>query len=237
MKRMLLLIFIASLFVLIGWGQQPSEKLQAYQENNEIIGSEKDEIIGEVSETIYDTIDRSNSKAEEIFIGPIEGLGEDVTPPEGRYRISTGEPPVTEDGAVMMVPQSGRVLVYDVAGVLLLSEIIDYSFVGSVTLDLDGSHTVHIDGLDDAMIIPVDTVVSNDLSAGIWEVGKDIEAGNYSVFPTEFGFGDLQIFEKGKSPRLFEFLDTTPDTAVEVELKEGQKLKVSSLYSLTFEPL
>ncbi|WP_052345877.1 hypothetical protein [Paucisalibacillus sp. EB02] len=230
MKQVIFLIFFISILVLSGCGQKPSEKVLAYQENNEIIGPEKDEIIGEVSDTIYDSIDRSNSEAEEIFLGPIEGLGEDITPPEGRYRISADMPP---DGS----PQSGRILVYDEAGVLLLSEIIDYSFTGSVTVDLNGSHTVHIDGLDYAMLIPVETQSSNDLSAGIWEVGKDIEAGKYSVFLTEFGFGDLQIFEKDKSPRLFEFLDTTTETAVEIELKEGQKLKISGLYSLSFEPL
>jgi hypothetical protein len=230
MKRVLFLVLIIGLFVLSGCGQEPSEIVLAYQENSEIIGSEKDSIIGEVSDTIYDSIDRSNAKAEEIFLGPIEGQGVDITPPEGRYRISADMPP---DG----MPQSGRILVHDEEGVLLLSEIIDYSFAGSVTVDLSGSHTVHIDGLDYAMLIPEETKVSDDLSAGIWEVGKDIAAGNYSIFPTDYGFGDLQIFEEGKSPRLFEFLNTSPETAVELELKEGQKLKITGIYSLKFKPL
>ncbi|WP_096270237.1 LptM family lipoprotein [Paucisalibacillus globulus] len=230
MKRVLFLVLIIGLFALSGCGQEPSEIVLAYQENSEIIGSEKDSIIGEVSDTIYDSIDRSNAKAEEIFLGPIEGQGVDITPPEGRYRISADMPP---DG----MPQSGRILVHDEEGVLLLSEIIDYSFAGSVTVDLSGSHTVHIDGLDYAMLIPEETKVSDDLSAGIWEVGKDIAAGNYSIFPTDYGFGDLQIFEEGKSPRLFEFLNTSPETAVELELKEGQKLKITGIYSLKFKPL
>lgn len=230
MKRVLFLVLIIGLFVLSGCGQEPSEIVLAYQENSEIIGSEKDSIIGEVSDTIYDSIDRSNAKAEEIFLGPIEGQGVDITPPEGRYRISADMPP---DG----MPQSGRILVHDEEGVLLFSEIIDYSFAGSLTVDLSGSHTVHIDGLDYAMLIPEETKVSDDLSAGIWEVGKDIAAGNYSIFPTDYGFGDLQIFEEGKSPRLFEFLNTSPETAVELELKEGQKLKITGIYSLKFKPL
>lgn len=230
MKRVLFLVLIIGLFVLSGCGQEPSEIVLAYQENSEIIGSEKDSIIGEVSDTIYDSIDRSNAKAKEIFLGPIEGQGVDITPPEGRYRISADMPP---DG----MPQSGRILVHDEEGVLLLSEIIDYSFAGSLTVDLSGSHTVHIDGLDYAMLIPEETKVSDDLSAGIWEVGKDIAAGNYSIFPTDSGFGDLQIFEEGKSPRLFEFLNTSPETAVELELKEGQKLKITGIYSLKFKPL
>src|SRR5690606_25209409 len=186
MKRVLFLVLIIGLFVLSGCGQEPSEIVLAYQENSEIIGSEKDSIIGEVSDTIYDSIDRSNAKAEEIFLGPIEGQGVDITPPEGRYRISADMPP---DG----MPQSGRILVHDEEGVLLLSEIIDYSFAVSVTVDLSGSHTVHIDGLDYAMLIPGETEVSDDRAAGSWEVGKEIAARNYSIFPKENGFGDLQI--------------------------------------------
>ena len=231
MKRMLYLMFITCLFVLNGCSHEPSEKVLRYQDNNEIIGPERDKIIGEYSDTIYESIDRNNSKATEMMIGPIEGTGEDITPPEGRYTI-TSVP--GSDG----FPQSGRVLVYDEYGILLIDELIDYAFgVGSVTVNLNGTHTVHVDGLDEVLIVPATTQIMNELSAGIWEVGIDIEAGDYYVYAdSEIAFGDLHIFEEGKSPRVFEFLNTSPESKIELQLIEGQKLRVSGLSILHFEP-
>jgi hypothetical protein len=230
MKRIVFLSLITCIFVLIGCSQQPSDKVLLYEENNEIIGPERDEIVGEISDTIYDSIDRSNANAQEIMIGPIEGTGEDITPPEGRYTI-TGQSPNGN-------PQSGRLLVYDENGTLLIDELIDYGYgVGSVTVDLNGSHTVHIDGLDQAAFTPTPTQISNQLSAGIWEVGTDIEAGSYSVMAdSEFAYGDLIIFEEGKTTRVFEVLNTTPESKIDVTLTEGQKLKISGLSLLQFEP-
>lgn len=231
MKQALFLIIAFCLFILIGCSEEPSEKVLLYQDNNEIIGPEKDELIGNISATIYHSIDRSNAEAEEIAISPIELLGEKVVPAEGRYTIAAGE--------FHNVPQSGRVLVYDEDDQLLIDELLDYGYgIGSVTVDLNGSHTVHVDGIDYAIITPVATEFSNELTAGIWEVGKDIEAGDYSVIPsTDFAFGYLHILEEGEPPRVFEFLDSSAESRIEVQLKDGQRLKISNLNLLQFDPL
>lgn len=227
MKRLLFLCFITCLFVLVGCSEQPSEKVLRYQENNEIIDKEKDEIIGEVSDTIYITIDRSNAEAEEIIVSPVVKDMPDIIPKEGRYSIA----PLWSE---VMAPQSGRVLVYDQDNVLLVSEVFDSWYgVESVTVDLNGSHSVHLDGINEAIITPVETQFSNQLSAGIWEVGKDIEAGEYSVYASEYGVGDLHVYEEGKSPRVFEFLDAS--SKVDIQLIEGQRLRVSGLSLLEFE--
>lgn len=56
-KRMYFLIVLICLFVLIGCSQQSSksEKRLSYQENSEIIGEEKEEIVGDISDTMYDS--------------------------------------------------------------------------------------------------------------------------------------------------------------------------------------
>ena len=36
--------------------------MTAHEKNSEIIGEERDEIVGKVSQTIFDTVDRDNSK-------------------------------------------------------------------------------------------------------------------------------------------------------------------------------
>ncbi|MFD2043483.1 hypothetical protein ACFSTA_03735 [Ornithinibacillus salinisoli] len=224
MKRIVLLIFIACLFVLSGCQQQPSEKVLRYQENSEIIGTEKDEIIGEISDTIYESIDRSNSGAEEVVLFPIDREGEDIILPEGRYMITGG--------------QSGNVIVNDEHGVLLFHGILDQAYgVASVTVDVNGSHSVHVDGLEEASITPVTTQLSNQLSTGIWEVGKDIEEGDYSVMADSgYAFGDLQIFEEGESTKVYEIIDSSPDSKIKVHLQDGQKIKITGVSNLQFEP-
>lgn len=227
MKRMLFPMFISILFVLIGCNEKPSEKALLYEENNEIIGAERDELIGEISDSLYNSIDRDNSEAEEI-ISAIERQGKDIIPKEGRYIIGAG---VNHD-----VPQSGRVLVYDENNILLIDELLDeFRGVSSVAINLNGSHIVHFDGITQAFLTPVATEISNELNAGIWEVGIDIEAGNYSVMPADFGFGYLQIYEEGEAPRVFEFLDGSDQSKIEVLLVDGQIIKITGLNMLQFE--
>ncbi|WP_077602653.1 hypothetical protein [Oceanobacillus sojae] len=233
-KRMYFLIVLICFFALTGCSQDSSgsEKVLSYQENNEIIGEEREEIVGEVSDTMYESIDRSNTEAEEIVIGPVSGDGEEIIPPEGRYSIGMGF-----DGS----PQSGRVLVYDEEGILLIEALLDGSYgVGSITVDLNGSHTVYVDGVDELILIPEETNISNELTAGISEVGKDIEPGNYSVVTDlDSGMGYLEIFEEGEQPKVFEILIDPLEPDIDVELKEGQKVKITGLYglyALQFEP-
>lgn len=219
MKKAIISMFIVSLIVLTGC-QQLSEKVLVYQENYEIIGTEREEIIGEVSDTIYESIDRSNSAATNVFIEPILQEGNDVTLPEGRYEIT----------ALM----AGNVFVRDEHGTLLFHDIIARSPYGveRITVDVNGKHIIHVDGFDNVMITPVPTQLSNELSPGIWEVGKDIKAGNYTVKGT--GLGYLQIFEQGQSPQVFEVIGWGSESVSEIQLKDGQKIKITGAQTVQF---
>ncbi|WP_188734472.1 hypothetical protein [Oceanobacillus neutriphilus] len=232
MKQIYFLIVLICLFVLIGCSQQSSksEKVLSYQENSEIIGEEKEEIVGEVSDTMYESIDRSNAEAEEFIIGPVSREGEEITPPEGRYNVGFG---FSDDF------QSGRVLVYDEEDTLLIEALLDDGYgLRSITVDLNGSHTVYTDGVEELILIPKETKSSNELTTGISEVGKDIEPGNYSVATDlEDGIGYLEIFEEGEQPQVFEVLINPLEPDIDVELKEGQKVKITGFLSgLQFEP-
>lgn len=229
--RQIFFLSIGFCFVLImGCSSQPSEKVIRYQENNEIIGEEKDELIGDISPTIYETVDRNNEDAEEVIIFPVERPGSSVIPPPGRYTIYPNQ--VGGD------PIAGRVVVYDENEVLLVEETIDSNFgLSGVTVNLDGSHTVYIDGLDHVSIVPTPNEgSSNELGAGIWEVGKDIEPGNYTVeAESDYFYGYLQLFEEGKEPRVFEILNNPTRSTVNVDLEEGQILKITGLSYLKFD--
>lgn len=225
MKQILFLNILTCFILLIGCTSEASEKVVQYQKNNEIIGEEREELIGEVSPTIYETIQRTNEEAEEILVSPIERPGVGITPSAGRYMIHTGEPG--------RVPQSGRVVVSDENGVILLEEVLGLGGVERVTLNLNGSHEVYFDGLDWAYLTPVPTEQLNELTAGIWEVGADIAAGSYTVVAaSELEFGYLQIFEEGNDPRIFEIINSP---SIQVEIKEGQILKINGVSYLKFE--
>lgn len=230
MKRMAFLIVLTCFIVLASCSQQSSksEKVLSYQENNEIIGEEKEEIIGNYSDTIYNSIDRSNEEAEEFVIGPISREGEEITPPEGRYTIGI----YYEDE-----PQSGRVLVYDQDDTLLIEALLDEVYgVNGIVLDLNGSQTVYADGVNKLFLTPADTNMTNELPAGISEVGTDIEPGNYSVISDMTQkMGYLEIFEEGKEPRVFEALIDPLELDINVELKEGQKVRITGADYLGFE--
>lgn len=219
MKRTILFLYIASMLFLNGC-QQPSEKITSYQENYEIVGKEKDEMINNTSETIYESIDRSNLDAKEVIIDPIYKDGEDVILPQGRYEIR---------GQI-----TGNVYIHDAHGQLLFHDILGTAPLGveSITVDVNGSHIVHVDGFEQAYIIPVTTQLSSELSSGIWEVGKDIEEGSYTV--TGSGLGYLQIYKQGESPQVFEVIGGDSHTASKVHLKDGQKLKISGVNIIQF---
>lgn len=220
MKRMLRLIFFCSFFLLNGCGAA-SEVITSYEENYEIIGVEKENLLENMSDTIYQSIERNHSGAQEVILNVIDKYGNDLTLPEGRYEISGG--------------YSGDIEIRDEEGKLLLTEIIAPSPLGveSVTVDLNGSHILHVDGFKEVMITPVPTESSTELTTGIWEVGKDIEAGNYSV--TGGALGNLVIFEKGEEPQVYEIIGGEPTMAIDVQLKTGQKIKISGLIMAQFE--
>lgn len=210
---------------LIGCQQQKTEETSIYKENYEIIGSAKQEILGEVSESIYFTSDRENLNAPEVSHEVTrEGL-EFSVPIDGRYEIFAG-------------PQ-GNISVFDEHGHLLLKEVVGYLVGGnSITMDLKNTYKIYVDGgYDGVYVTPVNTELKTNLTKGIWDVGLDIEPGIYSVKLTDQGFGYLQIFEKNQSPRVFEFISIDSiSTESTIELKDGQKLKVSQTPSLEFIP-
>lgn len=229
-QRLFVLLSLSFTILLVGCNQEPTEKVQAYEDNFEILGEERDALIGDVSETIYESIDRDHTDLEEIIVFPIDKLGNQVTPPAGRYRISTAEVGHT------YAPESGRIVIYDENDKLLVDELYDYSYgVGSVTVDLNGSHTVHADGIDSLLLRPVETEFATDLHAGIYEVGRDIEAGAYEIM-AELGFGYLQVFEEEKEPRVFEILNTSPVSNIKLDLEDGQKVKISGIALVHFFP-
>lgn len=220
MKMPVLLIVLGSLLVLNGC-QSRSEEVLLYEENYEITGSEKEEMVGNISETIYDSIDRSNANTKEVIVDAIYNEGKDVSLPEGRYLI-TGQ-------------LTGNVYIRDKEGKELFHALLAPSPLGvdSVSVDVNSHHVVHVDGFHEVYITPIPTQQLTELSSGIWEVGKDIKEGKYKVTGNELGY--LQIFEKGKSPQVYEVIGGDGATTIDVDLKNGQKLLVKNLLHIKFE--
>ena len=217
------------LLVLTGCGRvlnAPSfNNMTAIEKNSEIVGDEKNEIVGNVNKAIFDSVDRANLKAETYETGVIEKSGMEVKVPEGRYMIFAG--------------MAGNVFVYDEQGDLVIRELFDEIYgVDSLTVDIRDDYTVFFDGGNEgATIMPAETLISNELTPGIWEVGVDIEAGKYSISVGGGVLGHLQVFDPNKEVRVYELIggDTTR-TESHVELVDGQKLKITGINSIQFNP-
>lgn len=194
-----------------------------YADNYEITGTARDEIIGTVHPAIFTTVDRSNKEAKRKY-GPMPSRkGAKVTIEAGRYALS-GNP-------------TGNIFIYDKDDNLLVREIVgDKAGVPTITADIDSTFSIFFDGgYNSVTIAPVKTMLSTELTTGIWDVGLDIEPGSYTMsIPNGYGF--VQIFEEGKDPRLFELLaGGLTNSESLVQLKEGQKVRVSKVPVVYFE--
>src|SRR5699024_5089925 len=128
-----------------------SSKIDAYHENGEIIGDEKEEMVANTSPSIYESIDREKNNPDPIAIGAIEKEGEEIQVPEGRYMITGYE------AGTVTIKQSDDLILCEVAHV---SEGIG---VGMITLDLSQDHSRHLDGFDEAFVHPAERPPPDEL--------------------------------------------------------------------------
>ncbi|MDW0118267.1 hypothetical protein QTL97_15140 [Sporosarcina thermotolerans] len=213
--------------ILAGCNEFPevaSEIVAPYEKNYEIVGLEKDALLDSNNHAIYRTVNRENKGVEPVTIPVVPIEGKEVSLKTGRY-IITGYP-------------AGNIFIYDENRNLLLTELVgSYAGVSSLTVDIDASYTVRADGgYDSVQITPISTSLSTDLSAGLWNVGQDIESGDYDI-TIEHGYAYLHVFEEGKEPIVYELIGgTVGKTDGHVKLKEGQMLRVTKTSMLKFTP-
>ncbi|MEZ7172820.1 hypothetical protein [Sporosarcina sp. OR05] len=227
-KRTLLLIgYGIGLSLLVGcnaMNASPTEKLIAYEENFEIKGQEKEQMIGTVSPAIYKQVDRGNENAEQISIPVVPKEGVDVQLATGRY-VMTGDP-------------VGNIFVYDKEGRLILTEIVgSYAGAGSLTIDVDASYTVRADGgYDTVSFTPISTSIQTEsLSTGLWVVGTDIEAGTYTV-SIDSGYGYLHVLEEGEEPLVYEMIGgSVAKSESRIDLHDGQIVRVKNASFISFK--
>lgn len=203
----------------------PSEKAKSYEENHEIIGTEKEEMLKNlnISETIFDVSDRDNRdpEMEDVYYFDVANE-EEFTLPTGRYWFS---------GEI-----SGNIYIYDDEGHLLIHEIIGHPGVLGFFADVDESHTIKIDGLEYAAAhMNLEIEFPSELSAGIWHVGTDIEPGSYTINSLS-GFGHVIILDPNGDAQIFEMVGSqTTSTESEINLRDGQVVRVTGISSVEFE--
>ncbi|MUK90117.1 hypothetical protein GMD78_17225 [Ornithinibacillus sp. L9] len=222
-KKIILLIPI--LFIATGCSDvfqlSPSEKVKSYGENYEIIGNEKEELLQDVSETIFEHGDRSNSQAQEHHI-PALDVRETFSVPEGRYQIT---------GNI-----TGNVYIHDDKGVLVYHNIVGSPYgVPAITLDIKDTYTITVDGFDQVAVIPIETQIQTELTAGIWEVGMDIEAGDYIITGPHGGIGYVQILDTNDEAKVYEvFGGDFSSSNSHIQLKEGQIIRIIGISTVYF---
>ncbi|MCL2455899.1 MAG: hypothetical protein FWD18_11460 [Micrococcales bacterium] len=170
---------------------------------------------------------RDNSGAVATTLGTGSFLvGSDVQP--GRYVITPGG------------GESGNLQVSSASDPLKVNEILGTAYglgVPSVTVDLVADDEIKISGLSSVTFTPAETSLSNQLSAGQWIVGLDIAAGRYVVTPAEGESGNFFVYSDRGFPKVNEILGGDFGVpSVTVSLEDGQRIKISSLSSVVFEP-
>ncbi|WP_208560080.1 hypothetical protein [Marinilactibacillus kalidii] len=157
-------------------------------------------------------------------------VGEDL--PAGRYEITGKEP-----GNLLIENNDDR-------NTNILEILEDGSMnmgVPSVTTDLTDGTKIALNDLEETRFEPVsERTLSNVLSTGTWEVGKDIEPGSYEVTTNSDKSGKIMVYEGLNAlPIVDSPIDPEGELgpeSLEVELEEGQEVIVSVSPELEFAP-
>ncbi|WP_416148279.1 hypothetical protein ACM26V_18930 [Salipaludibacillus sp. HK11] len=213
--------------------QSESESMTSSTENNEIeIESES------IPETEIDSenADKENDSEEESAISE-----EAISLDEGSYVVGEDFP---ADRYKITSSSSGNLFVENNSAGGSVSEILEDEGlnlgVPSVTVNLYDGAEVEITGFEQGIFTPVENrTVSDTLTTGAWEVGTDINEGNYEVIASGTRSGKVMIYEKdNKLPLYDELIDPDgefgPETLT-VDLKDGQILRVNVTQELTFQ--
>ncbi|WP_157783031.1 hypothetical protein [Alkalibacillus haloalkaliphilus] len=225
MKRVIPILIVGLLLASCNV-ESKTEVSEVYTDQQQkIIGEEKNEMLGQTAApyTNRELRDEEYSQ-DEVFLDYVQGDGETISVSPGRYEIT---------GSV-----AGNINVYNDHGDLIFHDILgsDYG-VGSITVDIDEDFTIHADaGFNAVMVTPADEQQSNNLTAGHWEVGVDIEPGDYLISSSS-KIGYLQIHSHNEDAQVYEVMGSEfGNTESEVTLKEGQKLRITEISYIHFEP-
>lgn len=220
--------FLSILVIVICFlvGCSAAAKTSTYDVESEIMGKEKEDLLGQVHDRIYEKVERGNEQEEPVLLTGIYAGGQDASVSEGRYVISG-----SQGGVITLLDEDGNVWLKEA----LLGD--------SIVVSLLDTDTVHADaGFDEFVsITKADDWHEPFLTTGIWEVGVDIEPGTYKFF-SEGGHGFIQVFEEGVSPRVYEIIGGIYDERVgdklvetdtgiykKITLEEGQHIRVTGI--------
>lgn len=152
-------------------------------------------------------------------------VGEDIEP--GRYNIK----PTEEDSGNIMIKQKDKIS-------FLVNEVLGFNHFGGVeqiTVYLTGDEIIEINGLDSVTFTPVEPDVKREeIHAGDWIVGIDIEPGTYIATIEKGQGGNVFVTDKDGYLVTTEILGENMFVSVvkmemELELEKGYKIDVSGL--------
>ena len=171
--------------------------------------------------TDLNSIDRSNSKAEEIKINSGSYIvGENIK--NGRYICASIDTPTV----VIVYDEKGQQIFYELVG----KTESNYG-TKTLTIDLNEGYTVEIsDG--EVTLLPIETSIKDTLSTGNWYVGIDIKPGVYNVECKE-GDGSI-IFIDNKNNILSVIDSVKSNFTTQLELVEGQQIRLYTIDELKF---
>lgn len=214
-----ILLFLTSCHFLES--KELTEEASAYKRNFEIIGEEKEAIIGQVHPKIFEPALKEKKNLEENILY----IDHKTDRP---YQLSTGRYEISGIG-------TGYVYLYDEQDELIFREYIAYG-IEKVQVDIKDSYKFRFNGLEEVVLTEIEPKVTKELTPGVWEVGTHIEAGSYEV--SGVGFGYMQVFSSIEDSRLYELVELSMNQSkVEVTFEDQQKVIISGSPQVILDPL
>lgn len=250
MRRIIIifgLLFLMSGCTLLADTEQTEETL-AYKANYEIIGKEKDELIGDPHPELFEPSIKELDFDDYLYI---------EYKARKPFQLSTGRYEIRGTG-------TGYVYLYDENGELVYREYMAYG-MEKIEVDIKDSYDFRFNGLESVLLVKIEPELKTELTPGIYEVGTHIPPGEYEVTGT--GFGYIKVFSDKDDAKLFEVIgdigsilssdyyyygpveddndDESEDEGEELDsitqsiitFTEGQKVIISGISKVSLNPL
>ena len=144
------------------------------------------------------------------------------------------------EGRYIVTPTNGgygNFIIYDLEGMPLINDVLgvinEEAGVESITCSIDAGQEITINGVT-ATFTPVEVKLLDRLTAGHWQVGKDIEEGTYTVATEDIREGNLVVLD-GKDPAVsVEFNSNEGKNNYIITIKNKQYIRIEKLNAVEF---
>ena len=144
------------------------------------------------------------------------------------------------EGRYIVTPSNGEYgnfIIYDLEGMPVINDVLgtinEEAGVLSITCSIMTGQKIYINGIT-ATFTPTVTKLNDQLTAGHWQVGKDIEEGTYTIFTDDIREGNFVVLDGNDPAASISFNANEGKNTYTVTLKNKQYIRIEKLNSVQF---